>query len=187
LDVLDEFPSLTEEIEVTKPVKHPIQHRFPTTGPSASPNLAPQLYVKVKGEIDKLLHIIKSSSPPWSCALHVVHKKTSLSAFYFAATTCPSIWQSKKTDTALTGSWCFTIEFTGHNFFILHLNTNFPLATAADMGQTIIATPFGPYRCRRTACGISTCSQICQHLTLTMSLAACLSTKHGSLSTQTCS
>lgn len=81
--VLDEFPSLTENIDISQPVKHPIQHHLPTTGRPCfgrPRKRAPQLSVKVNTELDKLLQqgIIEPSSLPWSSTLHVVHGKLSL-------------------------------------------------------------------------------------------------------------
>ena len=81
LNLLAEFPALTQVSAHHTPVKHDITHHIETVGPpvSARPRrLAPDRLQAAKREFDHMLQlgIIRPSSSPWSSPLHMVPKKT---------------------------------------------------------------------------------------------------------------
>jgi len=81
LQLLSEFPELSQVTAPDTPVKHDVLHHIETTGPpvSARPRrLAPDRLKAAKREFEHMLQlgIIRPSSSPWSSPLHMVPKKT---------------------------------------------------------------------------------------------------------------
>ena len=81
LQLLSQFPDLTQVSAPDIPVKHEVLHHIETTGPpvSARPRrLAPDRFKVAKREFEHMLQlgIIRPSSSPWSSPLHMVPKKT---------------------------------------------------------------------------------------------------------------
>ena len=81
LQLLSQFPDLTQVSAPDIPVKHEVLHHIETTGPPvfARPRrLAPDRFKVAKREFEHMLQlgIIRPSSSPWSSPLHMVPKKT---------------------------------------------------------------------------------------------------------------
>ena len=81
LNLLSQFPTLTQVCSPDSPLKHDITHHIITTGPpvSACPcHLAPEQLKIARKEFDHMLQlgIIPPSSSAWSSPLHMVPKKT---------------------------------------------------------------------------------------------------------------
>ena len=81
LQLLSQFPELSQVTAPDTPAKHDVQHHIETTGPpvSARPRrLAPDRLKAAKREFEHMLQlgIIRPSSSPWSSPLHMVPKKT---------------------------------------------------------------------------------------------------------------
>ena len=80
LQLLKEFPSLTQAYSASKPVKHNVFHHIETTGrPTFAKcrRLAPERYRQVKEEFESLIRqgILRPSKSTWATALHCVPKK----------------------------------------------------------------------------------------------------------------
>ncbi len=81
LNLLSEFPDLTQVCSTDSPVKHEITHHIETTGPPATARprrLAPERFRAAKQEFAHMLQlgIVRPSSSAWSSPLHMVPKKT---------------------------------------------------------------------------------------------------------------
>ena len=81
LNLLTEFPALTQVCSLDNPVMHDVTHHIETTGPpvSARPRrLALERLRVAKQEFEHMLQlgIIRPSSSAWSSPLHMVPKKT---------------------------------------------------------------------------------------------------------------
>ena len=81
LQLLSQFPELSQITAPDTPVKHDVLHYIETTGPpvSARPRrLAPDRLRAAKREFEHMLQlgIIRPSSSPWASPLHMVPKKT---------------------------------------------------------------------------------------------------------------
>ena len=81
LDILDEFPTITQPVTQERSVKHNITHHIVTKGPpvySKPRRLAPEKHKIAKSEFDNLLAlgIIAPSLSCWASPLHMVLKKT---------------------------------------------------------------------------------------------------------------
>ena len=81
LQLLSQFPELSQVTTPDTPVKHDVLHHIETTGPPvfARPRrLAPDRLNAAKREFEHMLQlgIIRPSSSPWSSPLHMVPKKT---------------------------------------------------------------------------------------------------------------
>ena len=81
LNLLSEFPALTQVCSPDTPIRHDVTHHIETTGPpvSARPRrLAPERLKVAKQEFEHMLQlgIIRPSSSAWSSPLHMVPKKT---------------------------------------------------------------------------------------------------------------
>ena len=81
LQLLAEFPELSQIFTPDTPVKHDVRHYIETTGPPASARprrLAPDRLKIAKREFEHMsqLGIIRPSSSPWASPLHMVPKKS---------------------------------------------------------------------------------------------------------------
>ena len=80
LQLLKEFPTLTQAYSATKPVKHNVFHHIETHGRPTHAKcrrLAPERYRQVKEEFESLIRqgILRPSKSNWATALHCVPKK----------------------------------------------------------------------------------------------------------------
>ena len=82
INLLAEFPALTQVCSPDSPIKHDVFHHIETTGPpvSAHPRRLPPECLRVAiQEFEHMLQlgIVHPSSSAWSSPLHMVSKKTS--------------------------------------------------------------------------------------------------------------
>ncbi len=80
LNLLSEFPSVTQPCSTDLPIKHTVTHHIDMTGPAVfgrTRRLAPECLQVVKQEFDHMLQlgIIQPSSSSWSSPLHMVPKR----------------------------------------------------------------------------------------------------------------
>ncbi len=81
LNILADYPAVTQVCSPDRPIQHDVTHHINTTGPPVSSRtrrLAPERLKIAKKEFEHMLQlgIIRPSSSDWSSPLHMVPKKT---------------------------------------------------------------------------------------------------------------